>query len=62
MSDLINQARVKAAEALRSAFALRKQARKVSMPMSDACPPRYNKHTYRVDWESQTVRMSTTNG
>jgi IS605 OrfB family transposase len=60
VSDLINQARVKAAEALRSAFALRKAGRKVSMPQSAACPPRYNRHTYRVDWESQTVRMSTT--
>src|SRR6266487_3495171 len=62
VSDLINQARVKAAESLRSAFALRKLERKVSMPLSDACPPRYNKHTYTVDWESQTVRMSTTGG
>ena len=62
VSDLINQARVKAAEALRSAFALQEHARKVSMPKSDACPPRYNVHTYRVDWESQTVRMSTTGG
>jgi IS605 OrfB family transposase len=32
------------------------------MPVSDACPPRYNLHTYRIDWESQTVRMSTTGG
>jgi putative transposase len=62
VSDLINQARVKAAEALRSAFALQRRDRKVSMPCSDACPPRYNMHTYRVDWESQTVRMSTTSG
>jgi len=62
VSDLINQARVKAAEALRSAFALQKQGRKVSRPVSDACPPRYNNHTYRVDWASQTVRMSTTSG
>ncbi|HEY3232385.1 MAG TPA: transposase [Roseiflexaceae bacterium] len=63
MSDLINQARVKAAEALRSAFTLRKDAKRtVRMPHSDACPPRYNVHTYRLDWESQTVRMSTTAG
>src|SRR6266498_2748101 len=32
------------------------------MPQSDACPPRYNLHTYRLDWESQTVRISTTAG
>jgi len=58
-SNLANTARAKAAEALRSAFRLRKdQDRKVSMPRSVACPPRYNIHTYRLDWESQTVRMS----
>ena len=62
-SNLTNTARAKAAEALRSAFALRKdQDRKVSMPRSDACPPRYNIHTYRVDWESQTVRLSLVGG
>jgi len=62
VSDLLVQARVKATEAVKSAFALQKQGRKVRMPASDACPPRYNLHTYRVDWESQTVRMSTTGG
>jgi IS605 OrfB family transposase len=62
-SNLTNTARAKAAEALRSAFALRKdQKRTVSQPHSDACPPRYNVHTYRVDWESQTVRMSLIGG
>src|SRR5262249_40445834 len=44
------------------AFALRRKGRKVSQPQSLACPPRYNLHTYRVDWASQTVRMSTTAG
>ena len=63
VSDLINQARVKAAEALRSALALRQDTtRPVSMPHSLACPPRYNTHTYRVDWASRTVRLSTTGG
>jgi IS605 OrfB family transposase len=63
VSDLINQARVKAAEALRSAFTLRKDAtRSVSKPQSLSCPPRYNTHTYRVDWSSRTVRLSTTHG
>ncbi len=63
VSDLIVQARMKAAEVLRSAFTLRKdRSRTVSMPQAAACPPRYNLHTYRVDWESQTVRMSTTSG
>ena len=63
VSDLINQARVKAAEALRSAFAWRNALRRsVSKPHSRACPPRYNTHTYRVDWPSRTVRLSTTAG
>jgi putative transposase len=62
VSDLLVQARVKATEALKSAFALQKEGRKASVPHSDACPPRYNLHTYKVDWESQTVRMSTTGG
>lgn len=57
-SNLVNTARAKAAEALRSAFALQEQERKVSMPHADACPPRYNVHTYKLDWESQTVRLS----
>jgi putative transposase len=57
-SNLINTARAKAAEAIKSAFALQKAGRKVSKPHSDACPPRYNVHTYKVDWESQTVRLS----
>jgi putative transposase len=57
-SNLVNTARAKAAEAIKSAFALQKLQRRVSMPISAACPPRYNAHTYRVDWKSQTVRMS----
>lgn len=62
VSDLLVQARVKATETLRSAFALRKAGRSVSCPTSPACPPRYNVHTYRLDWESRTVRLSTTGG
>jgi putative transposase len=62
VSDLLVQARVKATEAIKSAFALQKKGRTVSMPVSEACPPRYNVHTYTLDWESQTVRMSTTGG
>ncbi len=62
VSDLLVQARVKATESVKGAFALQKKGRIVGMPCSDACPPRYNLHTYTVDWESQTVRMSTTSG
>jgi IS605 OrfB family transposase len=62
VSDLHVQARVKATEAVKSARALQKAGRKVSQPRSDACPPRYNLHTYRVDWESRTVRLSLVGG
>jgi putative transposase len=62
VSDLHVQARVKATEALKSALSLRRAGRKVGQPHSEACPPRYNLHTYRVDWESRTVRMSLSGG
>jgi putative transposase len=68
VSDLHIQARVKATEALKSAIGLRRKYareqidRKVSQPHSAVCPPRYNLHTFRVDWDSRTVRMSTTLG
>jgi putative transposase len=62
VSDLLVQARVKATEAVKSAFALLSAGRKTGMPVSEACPPRYNVHTYKVDWESQTVRMSMIGG
>jgi putative transposase len=62
VSDLHVQARVKATEAVKSALALQKAGRKVSQPRSDACPPRYNLHTYRMDWESRTIRLSLVGG
>src|SRR5262249_25832476 len=62
VSDLHVQARVKATEAVKSALALQKAGRKVSQPHSDASPPRYNLHTYRLDWESRTVRLSLVGG
>src|SRR3954447_6953854 len=62
VSDLHIQARVKATEAVKSALALLKTGRKVSQPRADACPARYNLHTYRLDWESRTVRMSLIGG
>ncbi|MCA0354514.1 MAG: transposase [Chloroflexi bacterium] len=62
-SNLTNTARAKAAEALRSSFTLRKnRTRTVSMPRSHSCPPRYNVHTFRINWESQTVRLSLVAG
>jgi IS605 OrfB family transposase len=62
VSDLHIQARVKATEAVKSALSLRRAGPKVSQPHSEACPPRYNSHTYRADWESRTVRMSLVGG
>ena len=62
VSDLLIQARVKATEAIKSALTLQRAGHKVGIPQSDACPPRYNLHTYKVNWERQTVRMSTTGG
>jgi len=62
VSDLHIQARVKATETLKSALALLKAGRKVNQPASSACPPRYNLHTYRLDWESRTVRLSLVGG
>lgn len=62
VSDHHIQARVKATEALSSAFALQKAGRKVALPHSDACPPRYTVHTYKLDWATQTVKLSTTSG
>jgi IS605 OrfB family transposase len=62
VSDLHIQARVKATEAVKSTLARLRRGRKVSCPQSSACPPRYNVHTFTVDWESRTVRLSTTAG
>ena len=62
VSDLHVQARVKATEVIKRALALQKADRRVGQPRSDACPPRYNVHTYRVDWESRTVRLSLVSG
>jgi len=62
VSDLHVQARVKATEAVKSALTVRKQGRKVSCPQATVCPARYNVHTYKLDWEARTVRLSTTQG
>jgi len=62
VSDLVNQARVKAAEAVKSALALKRKGLRFTQPRSLGCPPRYNKNTYRLDWDSQTVNLSTTGG
>ena len=62
VSDLHIQARMKATEAVRSALTLLKAGKKVSQPRSLACPPRYNLHTYKLDWQKRAVTLSTTSG
>src|ERR1035437_9422995 len=62
VSDLHIQARVKATEAIKSGLTRAKQGRKTSCPAARACPPRYNLHTYKVDWANNTARLSTTGG
>lgn len=62
LSNLHVQARVKATEAIRGALALLKSGRKAKMPHSAACPPRYNRRTYRIDWERRIVRLSLIGG
>lgn len=62
VSDLIIQARLKATEALKSAFARIKAKRKVHQPCSKLCPARYNVHTYKLDWEAATVNLATSPG
>lgn len=62
VSDHHIQARMKATEAVKSALALAKKGRKVSVPHSASCPPRYNIHTFKVVWEMGLVILSTTGG
>jgi len=38
------------------------QFKPVKCPTSELCPPRYNIHTYTLDWKRQSVRLSTTSG
>src|SRR5262245_55175014 len=62
-SNLVVQARMKAAEALRSAFQLRKDPKRtVSQPQSSFSPPRYNQRTYRIDWKSEVVYLTLVGG
>lgn len=62
VSDHHVQARQKASEALKSAITREKKGKKVSGPFSASCPPRYNVHTYRLDWEGGSVNLATTRG
>jgi IS605 OrfB family transposase len=62
VSDLHIQVRVKAAETLKSVFTRLRRRVPASCPRSTACSPRYNHHTFAIDWQWQTVRLSTTAG
>jgi IS605 OrfB family transposase len=62
VSDLVIQARVKATEALKSAFTQRKAQHKVSCLRSQRCAVRYNVHTCILQWEGAGVRLSTVHG
>jgi IS605 OrfB family transposase len=62
VSDLHIQARVKATEAVKSALDRRRKGRRVSPPQARACPPRYNVHTYRLEWEAGVVNLATVAG
>ncbi len=83
VSDLLIQARVKATEALKSAFTWKQKhetsfARKVvkalkqgkpepvfkpiHCPQSRRCPVRYNEKTYTLNWQTQSIHLSTTRG
>ncbi len=62
VSDLHIQARVKATEAIKGALGRQRKGRPVSCPKSRACPPRYNVHTYHLDWTAGVVNLATTAG
>ena len=60
ISDLHIQARVKATVAVASAIQLATDpARTVRQPHSWGCSPRYNAHTYKVDWQAQIANLAT---
>jgi putative transposase len=61
-SQLICAARVKAGEALKSAFARRKAQRKASQPKSNLCPIRYDERSYWVNWAGQQTSLATSAG
>jgi len=62
VSDLHIQARQKASEAVKSAITREKKGKKTGCPQSVGCPPRYNLHTFVLDWEKGIVNLSTING
>jgi IS605 OrfB family transposase len=61
-TQLICAARVKATEALRSAFARKKAKRRASQPRSNLCPVRYDQRSYWVDWQNGKVSLASSQG
>ncbi len=62
VSDLHIQARQKASEAVRSAIVREKKGLRAGCPHSTLCPPRYNLHTFTLDWKKGIVNLATTHG
>jgi putative transposase len=61
-TNLLVQARIKAAEAVRSALDRQQKGKQVSRPQSALCPPRYNSRTLRLEWDERVVSLATTGG
>ncbi len=61
-SQLICAARIKATEALKSAFARLKAKRKSGQPSSKLCPTGYDQRSYWVKWQSQPASLATSLG
>jgi putative transposase len=61
-SNVLIQARIKATEALKSAYDRKAKGRKTGQPKSKQCPIRYNERTYGLNWQSKTVSLSTVEG
>jgi len=61
-SQLVCAARVKAAEALKSAKSLKKKGKKVSCPTSKRCPIRYDARSYTVWFDRSEVTILSING
>ncbi|WP_201387351.1 RNA-guided endonuclease TnpB family protein [Ktedonobacter sp. SOSP1-52] len=61
-ANVLIQARLKATEALKSAFDRKAKGRKAGQPHSNQCPIRYNERTYVLRWETQEVSLSTVEG
>ena len=60
--QLICASRVKATEALKSAFTLRKKGGKVSCPRGEQVPIRYDARSYRLFVDRSVASLATVNG